>query len=150
MSIFDCPYTHTFIREVEGWAGFNDELLICPMREPRSVWLSWVKRWELKRGEVELKYFQLQYEHLEALDKEYDILYIPIERIRSHEGRIDYRPKGEYEEPDWHYIYNLPFVRKFYVRLRPRGKIDDNSTSWSEGLSANSQDRKSTRNQASG
>jgi len=149
MSIFDCPYTHTFIREYPGWSGFGDELLICPMREPRSVWLSWVKRWELKRGEVELRYFQLQYEHLEALDKEYDILYIPIERIRAYEGHIDYRPSGEYEEPDWHYIYSLPFVRKFYIRLRPGEKIDDNSASRVEGIPPNDQNRESSRDQCS-
>jgi hypothetical protein len=145
MSIFDCPYTHTFIREIEGWAGFNDELLICPMREPRSVWLSWVKRHEKKVDDfshldlpLPKDVFELQYRHLEALDKEYDILYIPIERVERSEGHMKYTPKHDWGEPDWIYIYSLPFVRQYYVRLRPLGsKKDDNSAVRGGRLSAN-------------
>ena len=111
MRAVGCSYAHVFVREDPNWTGFTDEYLICPLRDPALVWESWVKRWNTGKGAVALELFDLQWRHLEALDREYDIVYIPLD------GKGDGHLEGLTETdvvPDWDYIYSLPMVSKFY------------------------------------
>jgi len=112
MALVGCPHAHVYIREIPEWIGFTDEYLICPLRDPKAVWRSWVKRWNTGQGAVSLDLFQPQWEHLEALDKEYDIVYIPM--MGDGEGHIDGPIETDHAEPDWDYIYSLPFVKRFF------------------------------------
>ena len=114
MNLFGCGYEHVFIREDPRFGGFLPECkLISPLRDPRAIWRSWVKRWNNKAGEVSLDLFELQFRHLECFDREYDIFYFPIENC-ERTGHMVGSCETDHPEPDWDYIYNLPFVKRFY------------------------------------
>ena len=124
MSVFDCGHIHTYARELPDWPHWRSILgtksIITPLREPKETWKSWVNRWNLKRGEVELYLFEEQWKHLEAYFKEYVITFIPVELLGQRVGHIDapdtdYFCPATYEQPDWDYIYSLPFVKKYYA-----------------------------------
>jgi hypothetical protein len=126
-----CSHSHVFVREIEDWEGFAESLLICPLKDPLDTWRSWVKRVNIGYGAVDLDLFQKQFHHLEALDKEYDFFYLPVDRPNSDlldeltdrlgffvrlgkVGSMNASFKTDHPEPDWDYIYNLPFIKRFY------------------------------------
>ena len=132
MSALNCAYHHVHEREDPNWQGFTERLLVCPLREPKAVWRSWVKRWNAKKGEVALHLFEKQYRHLEALDAEYDFFYLPVDRPNQHLldelserlsrtvrlekiGSMDASAETDHAEPDWKYIYELPMIGKTYL-----------------------------------
>jgi len=143
MEAFGWPHFHVYGRIHPEFVGFaRDTVLACPLREPRAVWQSWVKRWETDTGAVDLGLFIHQWEFLEEFDKEYDIFYIPLDcpgcglsgksqemldilsKRLDEELKVDFSKlvghygddvKTDHPEPDWDYIYNLPFVKRFYV-----------------------------------
>ena len=110
--LMGCGHAHVFIREHPRWVGFEDTYLVCPLREPRRVWQSWVKRHNTGRG-LDLSLFDKQWRHLEALDKDYEIHYIPL--MGEGEGHGD-GPLETDITPDWDYIYALPMIRRFYEK----------------------------------
>jgi len=69
-----------------------------------------VKRFNTGRG-LDLSLFERQWRHLEALDKEYEIHYIPL--MGEGEGHVE-GPLDTEIVPDWGYIYALPMIRRFY------------------------------------
>jgi hypothetical protein len=126
-----CKHSHVFVRELDDWKGFTEPLLICPLRDPLNTWRSWVKRVNVGHGAVDLDLFQKQFHHLEALDKEYDFFYLPVDRpnfdlldelsdrlgilVRLGKiGNMNASFKTDHPEPNWEYIYNLPFIKRFY------------------------------------
>ena len=133
---FDWPHFHVYGRLHPDFVGFGEDVILaCPLREPRAVWQSWVKRWETDTGAVDLGLFIHQWEFLEEFDKEYDLFYIPLDCPESQEMldilskhcnedlRVDFSKmvghygndmKTDHPEPDWEYIYGLPFVKRFY------------------------------------
>lgn len=114
MKAVGCSYAHVFIRENPNWiAGFTeDQYLICPLRDPKKVWKSWVKRWNTGEGAVDLALFELQYRHLEILDKHYELHYVPL--MGAGEGSMNASTTTNHPEPDWDYIYKLPMIAKFF------------------------------------
>ena len=131
MQALGCGYHHMFIRENQYWQGFKEKILVCPLRDPKEVWKSWVKRDNAKRGAVSLDLFEKQYQHLKNMDAEYDLFYIPVDRTNfdlleelservgfhvslSKIGSMDAPTETDHEEPDWDYIYNLPMIKRFY------------------------------------
>jgi len=112
-----CEHFHVYGRIHPDFAGFDENvLLVSSLRDPRAIWRSWVKRVNLDRGAVALEYFEPQFEYLESFDKEYDILYIPVDLLGLGKvGHVEGSTETDHPEPDWNYIYNLPFVKRFYV-----------------------------------
>jgi hypothetical protein len=139
--ILNCEHAHVYVRDHPDWPFFAKRIrflrLVVPLRDPRAVWRSWVKRWNAKQGEVELHLFQPQWEHLLAFHEEYKLFYLPVDHVSrderlqvlaeyldrplhanwdDHSGHMDAPETTDHEEPDWDWIYKLPMVSRFYTK----------------------------------
>lgn len=87
--------------------------ILCPLRDPASVWQSWVNR-EGTREHIPLEHFDGYWRRLAVLDEKFDIEYIKMEDsgispIGAFEG-----PSRPAIDKDLSWIYSMPFVRKLY------------------------------------
>ena len=134
-------HTHSYeykspqqIRDLNG-----DEILISPLRDPRKVYGTWAARYRDGHSWVmdpdHPKSMESAWKGLAALDKELDIIYIPVDspgrslqlRLLSDKMGVplrtnwapvaQFRPGRERPEPparDLSWIYELPMVRQWY------------------------------------
>ena len=136
-NLLNCGHFHTFAIEHPEVEDFPENIFIaCPLRNPREMWASWAKRWEIGITAVDLGLFKAEFEYLSIFDDMYDIHYIPIDLPPrddilaewsdlldeslvidwgDRKGHIEGSTETDHPEPDWDYIYNLPFVKRFYV-----------------------------------
>ena len=95
--------------------------MACPLREPKDVWRSWVRRVGIRGAEMPLELFDLAWKGLVEAHEEYDITYIPAgtqaEGFPSidWDSRIGHLQGIEQDIPkDLGWIYDLPMVKPFY------------------------------------
>jgi hypothetical protein len=146
-------------------------IVVTPLREPREMWKSWVKRyndgtlrdtmnscspfpswrgpgpkyfvknWQTADdlGLHQLDLFEQQFRNLQLYDDIYKIFYVPVDTSVTDErikilgdfigkklsfnkqklvGHVEGGCTTDYPEPDWDYIYNLPFIRQFYKEAK--------------------------------
>ena len=113
----------------------------CPLRDPKAVWLTWQKRWNMKGPYGGFGFtFQDAWETLNAID--YPIWHIPLDRpereqqiiglsevlqedlnpdwneLVGHANQSKKNKEWWADNPvsvDWDYIYSIPLVAKFYA-----------------------------------
>lgn len=87
--------------------------IICPLRDPASVWQSWVNR-EGTREHIPLEHFDGYWRRLAVLSEKFDIEYIKMEESGIPvEGHFE-GPVREAMSKDLSWIYAFPFVSQFY------------------------------------
>lgn len=87
--------------------------IICPLRNPRDVWQSWVNR-EGTREHISLEYFDGYWRRLAELDQKFNIEYIQMETSGiERQGQFEGPPRPPIDK-DLSWIYDLQFVKRFY------------------------------------
>lgn len=119
----------------------NGEGVLCaPLRDPVEVWKTWYQRYS-GRGYLmdpdHPKSMESAWRGMSALDRFFDIIYVPVDvperdeqlqilaEAMGRELRTDWKPVGAradhkktrpVPEKDLRWVYELPFVSRFYGR----------------------------------
>ena len=113
-----------------------------PFPAYRGPWPKhFVKNWGTAQdlGLHPLDLLEQQFRNLQLYDDRYKIFYIPVDTDRTDErikllgdflgkklsfnkqklvGHVEGGCKTDYPEPNWDYIYNLPFISQFYKEAK--------------------------------
>lgn len=109
---------------------FQDKVIVSPLRDPRAVYCSWIKRENTLLG-INRNRFIKNWKRLREIDEKYDVHYIPVDRPErvsqlqaledklDRELKTDWEPKNsvpgdvsEIENIKW--IYDLRPVKEYY------------------------------------
>ena len=136
------PYLHTYdYTTPQDIRNRNGDGVICvPLRNPADVWATWAQRYEARPFVLDPdhpKSMETAWRALSAIDRIFDIVYVPVDRpdrdkqlaiLSERMGQVlhaDWTPQGArpaerkqatVPERDLDFIYELPFVRRFYNR----------------------------------
>jgi len=136
---YDHMHSYEYKTPQQVMSDNGGEVLISPLRDPRKVYGTWSARYKDGNSWVmdpsHPKSMESAWKGLAALDKELDIIYIPVDspgrslqlRLLSDKMGVplrtnwdpvaQFRPGRERPEPparDLSWIYELPMVRQWY------------------------------------
>lgn len=120
----------------------GDEVLCAPLRDPWEVWKTWFQRYGGRKYLMDPdhpKSYESAWRAMAALDRHFEIVYIPVDsrwrdiqlaelsvKMGEHlktdwspvAARPDHKKQKPVREKDLDWIYQLPFVSRFYGNVR--------------------------------
>lgn len=120
----------------------GDGVLCAPLRDPREVWKTWYQRYSGRTYLMDPdhpKSMESAWRGMAALDRRFDIVFVPVDaperddmlailakKMGQHletdwlpvAARPEHKKQKEVPEKDLSWIYELPFVSRFYGRIR--------------------------------
>ena len=132
-SILDCGYVHTYSKGRNAPAqaelvrsSVEGKQIVTPLRDPETAWRSWTNRHNPDSPNP-AKHFRRAWELLEMYAQEYELHFIPVDRperdaqlTKLGEFETDWPKVGHMEsdkepvEADLDWIYQMPFIRRYY------------------------------------
>lgn len=151
--LLQCDRTHSdvctagvhgpqYLNNISISPQLGEKVLVCPLRDPMSIWISW-----LKRSDKPHAFFMRQWIGLCRADMMFDIHYVPIDipardqQIAELEVLLDREIKPDWDtnvpgmnrhglpndrfpnlhgpglpptEKDFEFVCNLPMIKRFY------------------------------------